>query len=316
LVRRLLAASEHPEVARVGKLGEITYLVDEHVEQAELQIYGVLVAECSKDHRASGARRMQELRDALQPYVGKKLLKTGMQCESRQYTIYVDPKGEMIVHLGGFCLHKPPEAPKDASPADQARWIFEHPRDGWRDDGQRVVELLLAGRDVSGLSSEELRLLAKGYNFWGHNAKAFETAKLGLAREPHSTELLLLARLYVWNAFLNDLPRYLSACDACIAAGIGPAAFWHLLKAVHFTRVATGEFELEEFEWSPGHPILHPEFLPLAAEALEAALAAEPGLREQEAVRGWVGDWNTSFAAVLQEPAFSHLTRQQRRTTG
>ena len=72
---------------------------------------------------------------------------------------------------------------------------------------------------------------------------------------------------------------------------------------------ATGESELEEFEWSPGHPILHPEFLRLAAEVLEAALACEPGLREQEDARAWVGDWNTRFAAVLQEPAFRHLTQ-------
>jgi hypothetical protein len=239
-----------------------------------------------------------------------------MQCEWRQHTIYVDPKTERIVHLGGFCLDKPPEAPKDASPADQARWIFEHPRDGWRDDGRRVVEVLLAGRDASELSSEELHLLAKGYNFWGHHAKSFETSKLGLVREPRSTEWLSLARQYAWNAFLNDLPRVLTACATCIAVGIGPAAFWHLLKADRFIDAATGASELEDFEWSPGDPILHAEFLRLAAEALEAALAAEPGLREQEAACSWVGDWNQRFAPVLQEPAFRHLIQQPRRANG
>jgi len=309
LVRRLLAASEHPEVARVGRLGEISYLVDEHVEQAELEIYDALIADCAKNQRILGKRRMQELRNALRPYIGKNLLKTGIQCESRQYEIYVDPDTQTIVHLDGFYLDAPPEAPQDAAPVDQARWIFAHPRDGWRGDGRRVVELLLAGRDVSELSSDELLLLAKGYNYWGHNAKSFETAKLGLAREPHSTEWLSLARLYAWNAFLNDLPQLLTACDACINAGVGPAAFWHLLKASQFKRIATGECELEEFEWSPGHPILHPEFLRPAAEALEAALACEPGLREEEAARDWVGDWNLRFAAVLQEPAFKHLAQ-------
>ena len=309
LVRRLLAASEHPDVARVGRLGEITYLVDELVALAELEIYDDL----SVGLNARNTRRLQELRQALQPYIGQNLLRAGMQCEFRQYTIYVDPKMESLVHLVGFCLVEPPEAPKDASPADQARWIFDHPRDGWRDDGQRVVGILLAGCDVAELSSEELRLLARGYNFWGHHEKSFETAKLGLAREPRSTEWLSLCRQDAWNAFLNDLPRVLTACDTCIGEGVGPAAFWHLLKADRFIDAATGESELEEFEWSPGHPILHPEFLRLAAESLEAALACEPGLWDQEADYSWVGDWSKRFAAVLQQPAFRHL-KQPRRT--
>jgi hypothetical protein len=307
LVRGLLAASEHPDVARVGRLGEITYLVDELVALAELEIYDGL----SEGLNARNTRQLHELRQALLPYVGQNLLRAGMQCEFRQHTIYVDPRMERIVHLVGFCLVEPPEAPKDASPADQARWIFDHPRDGWRDDGRRVVEVLLAGRDVAELSSEELRLLARGYNFWGHHAKSFETAKLGLARE-RSAEWLALAQQYAWNAFLNDLPRLLTACDTCIAARVGPAAFWHLLKADRFIDAATGESELEEFEWSPGHPILHPEFLRLAAESLEAALGSEPGLWDREADHSWVGDWNKRFAPVLQEPAFRHLKQPGR----
>lgn len=211
----------------------------------------------------------------------------------------------------------PPEEPKDATPAERARWIFAHPRNSY-EDGQRVVQVLLADRDVSELSSEELLLLAKGYNECSNQAKAFETARLGLSRKPDNAEWLALTRWYIWLAFVNDLPRYLPACDEYIAAGVGPAAFWHLLKADRFIGMATGERKLsgmrtlerkwEDFEWLPGDPILHPEFLRQAAEALEAALAAEPGLREQEDALGWVGDWNTRFAAVLQEPEFKHLT--------
>jgi hypothetical protein len=210
----------------------------------------------------------------------------------------------------------PPQEPKDATPADRARWIFAHPRNSY-DDGHRVVELLLTGRAVPDLSSAELLLLAQGYNWWSNQVKAFETAKLGLSREPQSAEWLVLARRYAWLAFVNDLPRYLPACDACIAAGIGPAAFWHLLKAERFIGMATGERKLsgmrtgerklEDFEWLPGDPIVRPEFLQPAAEALEAALTCEPGLRQNEAARGWVGDWNKRFAAVLQDPAFRHL---------
>jgi hypothetical protein len=35
---------------------------------------------------------------------------------------------------------------------------------------------------------------------------------------------------------------------------LGPAAFWHLLKADQYIAFATGEKELEDFEWSPGNP--------------------------------------------------------------
>ena len=314
LVRRLLAASEDPDVATVGRLGEITYLVDEHVTRAELQLLDALMApigsESATDRRALGRRRSQEHRDALQPYVGRNLLKTGIRCASRQYEVYVDPHAEAVVHSVGFGRpDPPPDELAAAPPADRARWIFDHPGDGSYGDGQRVVELLLAGRCASDLSPEELLLLAKGYNWWGRNEKAFEAAKLGLVRTPHSTEWLSLARLYLRNAFLNDLPRFLTACDACIGEGVGPAAFWHLLKADQFIDIATGECELEDYEWVPGDPIRHPELLRPAADALEAALAAEPGLREQAAARAWVGDWNARFAAVLQEPAFRHLTR-------
>lgn len=195
------------------------------------------------------------------------------------------------------------------SPADRARWIFAHSGHDSFDEGQRAVELLLAGRAASDLSSEELRLLAKGYNWWGQHAKSFEVSKLDLARAPHSIERLRLAGLYARNAFCGDLPGFVAACDRCIAEGLGPAAFWHLLKADQYIDFATGECELEDFEWSPGDPILHPEMLRPAADALVAALASEPGLREQESARDWVDDWNSRFAAVLQEPAFEHLAQ-------
>jgi hypothetical protein len=311
LVRRLMAMSEDPDVAGVGRLGEITYLVDEHVSQAELEVLDALIAsQSSQAGRAVASRRLQEHRDALAKHLGKHLLKAGMQCASRQYEIYVDPTTETIVHLLGFRRPDPlPEELADAPAADQARWIFDHPGDT-RADGQRVVEHLLAGRDVAELSCDELLLLAKGYNWAGQNAKALEIAKGGLARDPHSNEWLSLARIYVWNTYFRDLPRYLSACDACIAAGIGPAAFWHLLKAGQYTAIATGELELEDFQWTPADPIRHPELLRPAAESLQAALACHPRLLEDQAAREWVGDWNDRFAAVLQEPAFKHLARE------
>jgi len=83
-----------------------------------------------------------------------------------------------------------------------------------------------------------------------------------------------------------------------------------VLKADQYIAFATGEEELEDFEWSPEDPILHPELLRPAAEALAAALNSSPGLREDESARGWVGDWNLRFAAVVQQPEFAHLAQK------
>src|SRR5690348_12754098 len=118
------------------------------------------------------------------------------------------------------------EIPPPGTPVEQARWIFAHPRDRSFGDGQRVVELLLAGRDLPELSSEELDLLARGYNWWGKHPESFEAARLNLARAPHSQERFRLAGMYTSIAFCHDLPGFIAACDRCIADGLGPAAFW------------------------------------------------------------------------------------------
>ena len=80
------------------------------------------------------------------------------------------------------------DSPPPGTPAEQARWIFAHSRDGSFGDGQHVVELLLADRDAPELSVDELELLSRGYNWWGKHLKAFEAARLNLARAPHYQE--------------------------------------------------------------------------------------------------------------------------------
>lgn len=307
LVRRLLASSKYPQVAEVGMLGEMTYLVSEQVTQVNLNLLTQLAQAAPSQ---AGQLRLRQQRDALLPYCDQQLLKTGLTCASRSFEFYIDPLEELVVHLSGFSsLESRPEPPSDASPADQARWIFDHSSVASFEDGKCVVELLLNGRDEAVLSAEELRLLAKGYNWWGRHAKAFETAKLGVAQEPHDRDWLSLAHLYLRNAFAQDLPKYLTACDRCIADRLGPAAIWYLAKADQFLEIAIGERELEHDEWEPGDPIRHPEFLQLAAESLAAALACQPGLREDETSRSWVGNWNERFAAVFQLPKFRHLAQ-------
>ncbi len=81
------------------------------------------------------------------------------------------------------------------------------------------------------------------------------------------------------------------------------------MKADKYIEIATGECELQDYEWMPGDRTMHPEFLRLAADALNAALTCAPGLREEEPARDWVGDWNSRFAAVLQEPEYRHLAQ-------
>jgi hypothetical protein len=208
------------------------------------------------------------------------------------------------------------DSPPPGTPVEHARWIFAHPRDGSFGDGRRVVELLLAGRDTPELSSDELELLSRGYNWWGNHLKAFEAARLNLARAPHKQERFRLAGMYATNAFCHDLTGFVAACDSCIHEGLGPAAFWQMLKADQFIAFATGECELEDYEWSPGAPILHTEQLRAGAEALAAALVSLPGLREDESARGWVGDWNLRFAAVVQQPEFKHLAQEARLSNG
>jgi hypothetical protein len=83
-----------------------------------------------------------------------------------------------------------------------------------------------------------------------------------------------------------------------------------MLKADQYIAFATAERELEDFEWSPGDPILHPEQLRPAADSLAAVLASSPGLREDESPRRWVGDWNLRFAAVVQQPEFRDLAQE------
>jgi hypothetical protein len=197
--------------------------------------------------------------------------------------------------------------PPAGTPEEQARWIFAHPQDRSFGDGQRVVELLLAGRDLSDLSLAELEHLCRGYNWWGKHHKAYEAARLTVTRAPHCEEWFRLAGLHASIAFFHDLAGFVAACDSCIAEALGPVAFWQLLKADEYIAFATGERELEDFEWSSGDGILHPEQLRSAAEALETALAASPGLREDESARGWVGDWNLRFAPVVQQPEYAHL---------
>jgi len=304
LVRRVMAANDHPEVAMIGMLGEITFLVEHYVTAEDVQILESEIASAAVPDRRVDEVKLLNLRsDLLEQYIGRRLLRARFTkaWEYSTYELTIDLESESIVAMAGFSWRDPTvEEPVDASLIERVRWIFEHYPGTGRDRGKQAVETLLAGRDMGSLSSEELYLLAQGYNWCNLNANAMEVAKVGLSREPESREWLSRVGMYLRSAYMDAFPQFLSACDLCIAESVGPPSFWHLKKADYFVDIAVGEFEIEDLEWSPGDEILHPELLRLAAEAMEAALVCEPELRGR-------GNWNERFAAVFTVPEFRHL---------
>ncbi len=113
----------------------------------------------------------------------------------------------------------------------------------------------------------------------------------------------------VRNAFVNDLPAIPHGVRHMHRRGNRAGGVsGHLLKADQFIRIATVS---ANWKTSSGRRAIRsciPSCSDRGGGAFQAALAAEPGLREHERAREWVGDWNLRFAAVLQDREFSHLT--------
>lgn len=302
VVRRVMAANDNPEVVMVGALGEINSLVGHHITDEFVRLLESWDGSKSDSDVRIEAVRSLELRiDILQQYVGRNLLRARLTMSLSCYELTIDLENESIVTMSGFTWRDPKlKEPANGSLVECVCWTFDNYPGTHRVRGERVVEMLLTGRDPAALTSDELQLLAKGYNWCNLNDKAFEVAKYCLSREPESSFWLSRTGMYLRNAYLHTFPQFLTACDQCIVEKLGSPVFWHLMKADYFVEIAVGEFEREEYEWSPGDEILHPELLRLAAESMETALACEPGIREKEA-------WNERFAALLQVPEYQHL---------
>lgn len=191
------------------------------------------------------------------------------------------------------------------TPADVARRIFAASRYHGASDGERAVMALTKGREKAELSDDELRLLALGYNWWGKHEDAYRASLLLLTRHPQDEAVLEGVRLHLWNA--RHASGYLAEGDRLNEAGLGPPAYWRLIKADFLLSRAKGEHELEDYEWVDGDPILHPEDLDAAAAELEMALKADPSLRDGS--KKWAGDWNDRFRPILDSPAYRHLAR-------
>ena len=105
LMRRALAASTDPCLVELGKDGRIKYLVVDDVTELTVEIYDVLIEPLSSENRPPNAEvPLQKLRDAIQPYVGKQLLRAGIALPGREYEIHVDPVTETVLHFYVFAM--------------------------------------------------------------------------------------------------------------------------------------------------------------------------------------------------------------------
>lgn len=146
--------------------------------------------------------------------------------------------------------------------------------------GELVVHTLLKERVLSDLNVEELQALAQGYNWWGRNDQALEAARLALQQQPENRALLNDVALHLANVCACETTETrLQAYDELLQEQLGPSWFWHLQKAHALMYYATGEDELEDYEWQPGDSLAHPEALDLALDELELSLNAPSNQR-------------------------------------
>ncbi|HUE70776.1 MAG TPA: hypothetical protein VMP01_07790 [Pirellulaceae bacterium] len=120
LLRRALAARDEGELRALGQHGTIDYLVDETITEGAVTVYDSLIAaELAGMRRMFAVERMQKLRDALAPFVGKRLLRIRMWHAGRSYGIYIHPVTERVVHWTGTDSPNPSGTENDRMPI---RW--------------------------------------------------------------------------------------------------------------------------------------------------------------------------------------------------
>lgn len=100
VVRRALAGRDELDLRELGQQGQIDYLVEDDITQASVDVWEMLIAaEQAGMQRQYAVERMEKLRDAIQPYVGSRLLRAAMWNSGTHYHFYVDPVSETVVHF-------------------------------------------------------------------------------------------------------------------------------------------------------------------------------------------------------------------------
>ena len=293
LVRRILAVCEDRELREIGLVGEIQFVVRERITEQELDLLRLLQGSRSSDERT---RLLESQRSALSPFVGQYLLKAGINQGRSRVQVHINETDGQIVFVSG--LPQAGELPSGlTSCLQRAEWILAQPGpDSWA-RGERAAKVLLDGRDPEELDGDELGLLAKAYNWAGWNGQALEVMKRAILQFGATTERLDRAAIYLRNEHGAELGRFLTECDACIAAAIGSPGFWHLCKADRLLAIATGESEIEDYEWNPGDRLRHAEFLPLAEAEVRAAIECDENVRSS-----WqAGELRNRFAPLFSE---------------
>ncbi len=140
--------------------------------------------------------------------------------------------------------------------------------------GELIVKTLLEGRTFQELDIDELRALAKGYNWWGKHQEEYEAIISALKRQPANLPLAEEAVIPILNAH-RIVGRLLQTYDKLIADQLGPAWFWRIRKAIEYELTATGEREMDGPDWQPGMGIPHPDLLEQAMDELFHAIEAK-----------------------------------------
>lgn len=209
------------------------------------------------------------------------------------------------------------------TPYERAKRIIDHPTGRSYGDGQRIIEILLAGRGLNVLSLDELRVAFKGYNWWGKHDLSFEAARRALVLDPTNLELHYELEVAIRNCSVsadrNDSDAshdVLSMYDRMIEDGIGAPAFWHVRKAIHFYDLATQDPECEDYlDWEEGDPIYRPEALEDACRELGLAIQSDPRLRDEKDCWMRYGvcrelGWDRYFLALQGLPEYQKLMQR------
>jgi hypothetical protein len=100
VLQRALAASEVPGLSEAARGGKVIYLVESPVTEADVAIQDLLIAaELAGGGRPQVLRALREQREALRPFVGKPLLRSGVWSSGKRYELYIDPAAASVVHV-------------------------------------------------------------------------------------------------------------------------------------------------------------------------------------------------------------------------
>ncbi len=107
VLQRVLGGADAPDLREVGEYGKINYLVQEDITQATVAIWDRMIAARQSRMGPRCAAGLQQVRDAIWPYVGNQLLRAGMWLSGRRYEMYIDPVAQSVVHFTSSAMADP-----------------------------------------------------------------------------------------------------------------------------------------------------------------------------------------------------------------